>query len=667
MAFTLSAGVSIQEIDLTTVVPQVSTTAGAYAGFFRWGPVNKPFLTDTETTMSAIFQPPNSNSAVFYWSAANFLSYGNNLNIVRANSAGLYTATSNNQAKVMIANKDVYFMNNYQGNNNKYGPWAARYPGDLGNSLVVSICPSAQAFSSNLTFSSGITANANVGSSTVICSNTISSLFSVGDLVTVGSGSGVSTGLTSVVSVSGANVVLAKSPVTANGTNLTIQRQWQYSGYFPGAPTTSSYALTKSSSNDEVHIIVLDANAAFYGSGTQNYVLETYSYLSKAGDAKNSDSSTNYYRDVLYNKSKFIHWMDHLSFGSNWGQPAQGITFTGTPTANTVSLGGGSDITLPYSPQGFTGGIGGISDPNDAGLINAYSYFQNADTIDVSLIPTGPASITVQQYVIDSIVGSRLDCVSFHSPRYNDVINNANFEATTVVNSYLADLGRSTSYAVVDSGWKYQFDKYNNNYLYVPLNADTAGLCVYTDTVANPWWSPAGFNRGNIKNVVRLAWNPSNVTNGSTGSQSAYRDLLYQNGVNPVVTFKGQGTVLYGDKTLQAKPSAFDRINVRRLFIVLEKSIAIAAKYSLFEFNDNFTRSAFINYVTPFLTSVQGGRGITAFNVVCDATNNPPSVVDANQFVGDIYIKPARSINFIQLRFIAVGTGVTFSEITGTF
>jgi phage tail sheath protein FI len=217
-------------------------------------------------------------------------------------------------------------------------------------------------------------------------------------------------------------------------------------------------------------------------------------------------------------------------------------------------------------------------------------------------------------------------------------------------------LARSSSYVVADSGWKYQFDKYNNVYRWIPLNADIAGLCVYTDSVRDPWYSPAGFARGAIKNAIKLAWNPAKT----------YRDTLYAAGVNPVVSFPGQGTVLYGDKTLQNKPSAFDRINVRRLFLSIENAISTAAKFSLFEFNDSFTQAQFVALITPYLRDIQGRRGITDFKVVCDSTNNTPSVVDANQFVGDIYIKPSRSINYIQLNFVAVGTGVDFKTIVGT-
>jgi len=267
---------------------------------------------------------------------------------------------------------------------------------------------------------------------------------------------------------------------------------------------------------------------------------------------------------------------------------------------------------------------------------------------------TGDSSVATQQYVIDNIVNSRKDCVAFVSPRYSDVVNQAGSE-TTNIQSWLTSLGRSSSYVVADSGWKYQFDKYNNVYRWVPLNADIAGLCVFTDSIRDPWFSPAGLSRGAIKNSIKLAWNPSKT----------FRDTLYAAGVNPVVSFPGQGTVLFGDKTLQSKPSAFDRINVRRLFITLEKAISQAAQFSLFELNDEFTRAQFVSLITPFLRDVQGRRGIVDFKVVCDTTNNTPQVIDGNQFVGDIYIKPARSINYIQLNFVAVATGVDFNTIVG--
>jgi phage tail sheath protein FI len=287
----------------------------------------------------------------------------------------------------------------------------------------------------------------------------------------------------------------------------------------------------------------------------------------------------------------------------------------------------------------------------------------------VSFLITGSASdvsLTIPRYIIDNIIdGSsastpiqgRRDSVVFISPRYQDVVNQAGQEATNITNNFLATLDKSSSYAVVDSGWKYQYDKYNNIYRWVPLNADIAGTCAATDLAQDPWWSPAGFSRGKIKNVTKLAWNPN----------QSERDFIYPRGVNPVVSFQGEGVVLFGDKTLQSKPSAFDRINVRRLFIVLEKAISRAAQYSLFEFNDQFTRAQFVAIVEPYLRTIQGRRGIYDFKVVCDETNNTPDIIDRNGFVGDIYVKPARSINFIQLNFIAVRTGVEFNTVVGQF
>jgi phage tail sheath protein FI len=250
---------------------------------------------------------------------------------------------------------------------------------------------------------------------------------------------------------------------------------------------------------------------------------------------------------------------------------------------------------------------------------------------------------------------TRKDCLVFLSPEKSDVVNNPGGEVTDTV-AYRQTLTTS-SYAVMDSNWKYQYDKYNDVYRWIPCNGDVAGLCARTDLERDPWFSPGGLNRGVLKNVIKLAYNPSKTN----------RDDLYVKGINPIVSFQGEGTVLFGDKTLLVKPSAFDRINVRRLFIVLEKAISRAARFSLFEFNDQFTRAQFVSLVEPFLRDVQGRRGITDFRVVCDETNNTGEVIDRNEFVGDIYIKPARSINYIQLNFVAVRTGVAFEEIVGQF
>ena len=473
----------------------------------------------------------------------------------------------------MIANRDLYEVDYMDlSAANTYGMFAAKYAGELGNSLSVSLWASANA-----------TAFATWGPD--------------GD----------------------------------------------YASEFNGAPGTSQFVYGVNGANDEMHILVIDSKGAF--TGLANTILEKFSYVSKASDAKNDDGSSNYWVNVLNSRSSYI-------YGINNAMAANGVAQTttwGTTSGNTSFAQTSNEYTFSLS-----GGVSGAV--SDANRTSAYDLFDNADEVDISLVVLGSASSTLIQNVIDRVVTNRKDCVAFFSPRFDDVVNNVGSEATDII-AFKNLIGRSTSYAVMDSGWKYQFDKFNNVYRWIPLNGDIAGLCVRTDFERDPWFSPAGFNRGQIKNVVKLAWNPNKTM----------RDELYKNGINPVVTFNGEGTILYGDKTLLAKPSAFDRINVRRLFIVLEKAIARAAKYSLFEFNDAFTRAQFVALVEPYLRDVQGRRGIYDFRVVCDETNNTPEVIDRNEFIGDIYIKPARSINFIQLNFVAVRTGVAFDEIVGRF
>ena len=558
MAFQISPGVNVSEVDLTTVVPSVLTTAGAFAGTFKWGPADKLILVDSEITLAKTFGTPDTNSAVSFFTASNFLSYGNNLTIVRAVGTTSFNADANtSQTNIQMANSDSFQATLLNTDNaNLYGSFMARYPGKLGNSLSVAVCSNTATFSA-----------------------------------------------------------------------------WTYKGYFTSAPTTSDYVTNAGGSNDEMHIAIIDTGGLF--SGTQGTILETFPFVSKASDAS-VNGSTNYYKQVIFNNSKYVYAVDPVDYANTnatWGQTAN--TVFAKVTNQLVNLAGGTDVV-----------------PTDSDLQTAYTLFENKEQVDISLVVTGDASVAVQQFVIDNVVTPRADCIALISPPSTAVVNQAGSE-TTNIQTWLTSLSRSSSYVVADSGWKYQLDKYNNVYRWVPLNGDVAGLCVYTDTIKDPWFSPAGFNRGAIKNCIKLAWNPTKT----------YRDTLYSAGVNPVVSFAGQGTVLFGDKTLQSKPSAFDRINVRRLFIALEKSIGTAAKFSLFELNDEFTRGQFVALVTPFLRDIQGRRGITDFKVVCDITNNTPNVVDSNQFVGDIYIKPARSINFIQLNFVAVGTGVDFTTI----
>ena len=631
MAFQLSPGVNVSEIDLTTVVPAVGTTQGAFAGAFQWGPIDTRILVDNEVKLVDRFGKPDANTATSFFTAANFLAYGNNLRIVRAANTNSNNATTGGNG-IYIKNEDEY-EENYLNGEGTFGDFAARYAGSLGNSLRISICPSANAFSGNLTSLASITSNASiVGNTTINLSSSGATLIANNDFISVDGG----TTYIRVAQVSTTIVTLATALTTAVSAGASVLRKWQYADNFDGAPGTSTFVADKGGSGDEMHIIVIDEDGQLTGSA--NTVLEKYAYLSKASDAKSDSGSSSYYPRVIFNRSKYIYWGDHTSGGTNWGNAALGTTYTNLNTPVSSSLAGGLYET-----------------PGTDDLIRGYDFFKDPEIVDISLVLAGATSQTVATHLIGNIAEARKDCLVFLSPRRDDVVDQAGSERANITT--FRNLLTSSSYAVIDSSWKYQYDKYNDVYRYIPMNGDTAGLCVRTDTERDPWFSPAGFNRGQIKNVIKLSFNPT----------KAERDELYKIGVNPVVTFPGEGTILFGDKTLLAKPSAFDRINVRRLFIVLEKAIAKAAKFSLFEFNDEFTRAQFVALVEPFLRDVQGRRGIYDFRVVCDETNNTGEVIDRNEFIGDIYIKPARSINFIQLNFVAVRTGVAFDEVVGKF
>jgi hypothetical protein len=586
----LSPGVLVTESNLTTVVPSVLTTAGAYAGAFNWGPINKITSVSSEKILVQNFGAPTVNTATStaasFWTAAAFLAYGNNLSVVRAANSTTYNSTSQGVTPIQVQNSDV-FQSAYlpSGSANTYGAFMARCAGALGNSLTVSVI--------------------DAGSNT-------------------------------------AQFNAWQVPIlNAAGTNYA---NTALAGYFNGVPGTSYSVSQMGGANDQIHIAVVDTGGLF--SGTKGTVLEVFPYLSKAIDSVDAYGQPNYYKQAIFNNSSYIYAVDHVGYSTTaatWGKPMADTDFATLSGPQTSTLAGGTDGAV-----------------TDGDIVTAMGKLADLSQVSINLLFTGPYTSTAVQTAAINLAATRRDCVAFVSPPQSAVINNLGNEQASVI-SWMQGLsslagGPVGSYGFADSGWKYMFDKYNNVYRYVPLNGDMAGLCVATDNSNNPWWSPAGYTRGAIKNIIKLAWNP-------TQSQ---RDAIYQVSVNPVVSFPGQGTVLYGDKTMQSQPSAFDRINVRRLFTVLEAAIAQAAKFSLFEFNDSFTQAQFVSLVTPYLRQVQAQRGITAFKVVCDSTNNTPSVVNANQFVGDIYIQPARSINFIQLNFVAVGTGVSFSTITNT-
>ena len=635
MAFQLSAGVNVSEVDLTTIVPSVATSIGAFAGPFAWGPTNEVVTISDEVRLASRFGNPDSTNYEYWFSAANFLAYTNNLKIVRAANTAYSTlnASANTNGAILIQNEDDY-LGNHATANTTNGPMVAKCPGALGNSLRISMCPSSQAFSSNLTVTDSLRANAVTAGAIVInvngTANAAANLAN-NDLISVDGGAT----FIRVAEVNATAIITATAPGTV-AANTAVLRKWQYADQFKVAPGTSDYATSKSGANDEIHIIVLDEDGNF--TGTANNVVEKWAFVSKAADAKDSSGSSIYYPNVLNDQSEYVWWTGHQPGATNWGSNAQGTTFNTIRVPFSASMSGGADGTI-----------------TTANVISAYAQFANADSVDISLIISGPANQAIATNLISNIAEVRKDCLVFLSPERSDVVNNPGNEVTDSL-AYRDSL-TSTSFAVMDSGWKYQYDKYNDTYRYVPLNGDIAGLCARTDLERDPWYSPGGLNRGIIKNVIKLAYNPTKTN----------RDDLYVKGINPVVSFQGEGTVLFGDKTMLSKPSAFDRINVRRLFVVLEKSIARAARFSLFEFNDQFTRAQFVALVEPFLRDVQGRRGITDFRVVCDETNNTGEVIDRNEFVGDIYIKPARSINFIQLNFVAVRTGVSFDEVVGQF
>lgn len=431
--------------------------------------------------------------------------------------------------------------------------------------------------------------------------------------------------------------------------NASASISTEYSSLFSSTPSTTTWVSDRGGSNDELHIVVIDEDGKFTGS--KNIIVEKFEGLSRATDAKDTTGTSNYYKEVINRKSKYLRWVSEPTSSQLSGRG------TGT-IGGATNYSGNSTTTFSNSTSNLTislvGGVDATSGTSDR--TSAYALLNNSEEVDVGLIFAGDYDSTTIGTTLKNLVEARKDCMGFFSPSYSAVVNNYGNEVSSILNTNNRG-SINSSYLFMDSGWKYQYDKYNDQYVWVPLNGDIAGLCAKTDSDRDPWFSPGGMNRGFIKNIVKLAFNP-------TKSQ---RDQLYVKQVNPVVTFSGEGTVLFGDKTLLTKPSAFDRINVRRLFITLEKAISKAARLSLFEFNDAFTRAQFVSLVEPYLRDVQGRRGITDFRVVCDDTNNTAEVIDKNQFVGDIYIKPSRSINFIQLNFVAVRSGVNFDEIVGKF
>ena len=668
MPFQLSPGVLVREIDLTNVVPAVATSIGAIAGPFASGPVSSVTTVSSEAELVKIFGKPNASNFETFFCASNFLQYGNTLKVVRAET-GVTNAGAN--SGILIRDEEHY-LTSFSTGQGTHGEWAARTAGTWGNSLGVSICASATAFEQALGANNLVNdASAAAGDTTITVDDADASGYeiNIGDMISFFTDNACTTPVTGEagqeyeVTAIATNTLTIKKKDDPNGgglksaipDNSVIKRRWRFNDLFDSAPGTSNWASSNNKgTNDELHVVVYDEDATITGFGISgngnraNAVLGTHAFMSKHPNAKDSQGNSNYYPNVILRNSEYIYWTDHVTAGTNWGTDLSGTTaFTAVNQPVVDSLTGGTD---DYSIT--------------AGEIQiAYEKFKDDSIEDVNLIIGGPSSIVADSQsaydthgtMLTDIVEARKDCIAFISPRRGAVVGVTS--STTATDNVIedADTLPSSSYTVLDSGYKYMYDKFNDTYRHVPLCGDIAGTCARTDSIADPFFSPAGYNRGQIRGAVKLAYNPN----------QSERDRLYKSRVNPVINQPGQGVILFGDKTALSRPSAFDRINVRRLFILLEKAIATAAKFQLFEFNDEFTQAQFRNLVEPFLRDIQGRRGITDFSVVCDGTNNTGEVIDRNEFVADIFIKPARSINFIQLNFVAVRTGVAFSEIGG--
>lgn len=572
-----SPSITVKEIDLTGVVPSVTTSTGAYVGDFSWGPVEQPTLIDNESTLVSTFGSPSTSNAVDFLSTANFLKYSTSLYVSRVTNAGVNAYDSDGVGVVtpLIKNADDFDLQKSTLNTAEHTV-IAKYPGVAGSSVRVELCP-------------------------------------------------------------------------AKSNDTTLFDGWTYKSYFDAAPGTSAYASSVNGADDEVHAVVVDEDGLL--SGTPGAVLETFPFLSFATDGKTSDGSGNHLLDVINNRSSYIWMIDvNKSGGSaaedyNISSAAANTDFEPTTaTIKTFTLSAGSNGSAIGTSQITTG----------------FDEFESKENIQVDfLIAPGMTATADQTTVVNDLVSTagllRKDCVVVTSPARSDVIGltaaNAVIDTVAGVNDFNA-----SSYLIVDNNYLKVYDKYNDQYVFIPAASATAGLMAATDAVAAPWFSPAGQRRGQYFGVTSLAYS----------ADKSQRDTLYKAGINPIVNLPGQGVILFGDKTKENRPSAFDRINVRRLFLAIERSIERAARNVMFEFNDEFTRAEFVNIVEPFLREIQGRRGITDFRVVCDETNNTAAVIDRNEFICSVFVKPARSINFITLNFVAVRTGVEFSEVVGT-
>lgn len=627
MAFSVSPSVIVREVDASQAVPAVATSPAAIVGVFQWGPVDEPILVSSEDELVDRFGKPNANTYETFFTAADYLAYANALWVVRAD---------NNSNTAIDAT----------------GAFSAKYPGAIGDSLAVTWVTST-GYEDAVLAAGDIPVNkiSNAAVPQTIPFNSTSVTFEVapadrltsigpGDVLVIGNDSSgyvnltvttiaeteLNDGASPTPNVTGYEYAIAFYSLGENNGRytlaeedlsvLTITKKWGQNRYFQSAPSAGS-----------IHVAVLDSGGLI--SGTPNQVLEVYENLSTTDGATLQDGSQNYYVDVITGQSSWVK------------------------VANSAVVGTASTAVTAY--ENMAGGSDAQTESNAtlASIGKGWDLFKSGNEIDISFCLQGKGDDTANRanYIISNIVESRKDCVAFVSPSSSDVVSEV--KSNTQLKNVIAyrNALQNSSYWFMDSGYKYRYDKYNDTYRYTPLNGDMAGLAARVE----PWESPAGYRKGVIKNVVKLAFNPN----------KAQRDQLYTSDINPVMSQVGQGVVLFGDKTGYGLPSAFDRLNVRRLFIAIEKSIANAAESFLFELNDEFTQTQFKNIVDPFLRDIQGRRGITDFRVVSDATVNTPEIVDQNKFRANIFVKPARSINVIELTFVATRTGIEFDEIVG--
>ena len=670
MGFQVSPGVEVKEVDLTNIVPAVSTTIGAVCGPFEKGPVSEITSISSEKQLVEVFGKPNANNFEYFFTAANFLQYSNSLRVVRTEST-LKNASSGGSG-ILIRNT-LHYQESFADGQGTHGTWSARTAGIHANGIKIDICDKNNF--SEMSNKQVNDASASAAEATITMDAFDAADFAVGEVIEFYSDAGGTVFATgheaqkyeiTAVDTSAETITLRQLDDPAGSGLISdladdsyVKRYWRFSDLFDTAPGTSEFATARGVLDDEIHIVVYDSSGRQTGFDNDvagerlNSILETFAFVSKHPEASTPQGNSNFYPDVIYRDSKFVYWGDHptaaIDASGDWGQPlSSDLSVQGSSAFNKLTTGveNVDRSTLANGTDDYA--------VTDGEQLTAYGRFDDGEAVDVNLIMAAKASSTLATNLV-TIVEKRKDALVFISPERSDVVGvaDSNTQTTNVKNFF--DLLPSTSFAVFDSGYKYQYDRFNDVYRYVPLNGDIAGVTAFTESVADAFFSPAGFTRGQIRGAVKLAYEPN----------KDQRDTLYKARINPVNSFPGQGTVLFGDKTALAKPSAFDRINVRRLFIILEKAIATAAKFQLFEFNDEFTRAQFKNLVEPFLREIQGRRGITDFKVVADESNNTGEVIDRNEFVADIFVKPTRSINFITLNFVAVRTGVAFTEIGG--